>query len=121
MRRQPVALWPVVVPLVVIGLALAPWLPQVTGAVERVAQHGGYHVVGSVVDAALALAVHRRILLGRRSLWPWMVAALLVLAPALAVVLLRGVRAAPVWLAFVAPAAVVAFVGAYQWRIARIS
>jgi hypothetical protein len=114
-RRQPVALWPVVVSLVVIGLAFAPWLPRFTGAVERVAQHGGYHVVGRVVDAALALAFTVVSFSVGESLWPWMVVALLALAPALAVVLLRGVRAAPVWLAFVAPAALVGFIGAYQW------
>ena len=49
------------------------------------------------------------------SLWPWMVAALLALVPVLAAVLLRGVREAPRWLAVVAPAAVVGFIGAYQW------
>jgi hypothetical protein len=44
-----------------------------------------------------------------------MIAALLLLAPALAVMLVRGVREAPPWLAFVAPAAVVGFIGAYHW------
>lgn len=114
-RRQAAALWPALVSLVVISLAFAPWLPRFTDAVERVAQNSGYHVVGRVVDAALALAFAVVSFSVGESLWPWMVVALLALAPVLVAVLLRGVREAPVWLAFVAPAAVVGFIGAYQW------
>lgn len=114
-RRQPAALVPALLSQVVIGLAFAPWLPRFTGAVVRVAQNSGYHVVGRVADSALALAYTLVSFSVGESLWPWMFAALLVLAPVLGAVLLRGVREAPGWLAFVAPTAVIAFIGAYQW------
>jgi hypothetical protein len=85
------------------------------GAELLVEVHSFYHDVGLYYHAVLALAFTAVSFTAGESLWPWMVAALLAFAPLLAAVLLRGVRAAPGWLGFVAPAAVVGFAGAYQW------
>ena len=95
-HRQPAALWPALLSLVVIGFALVPWLPRFGSAVERVTLNSGYHVVGRFLDVALALAFTAVSFSVGESLWPWMAGALLVLAPLLATVLLRGLRAPPV-------------------------
>jgi hypothetical protein len=114
-RRRPAVLLSALLALSAIGLVCAPWLLRFTLAVERVAHHGAYRVVGRGVDAALALAYSAISFSVGESLWPWMVAALLPLAPLLAVLLVRGARERPEWLAIVVPTAAIAVVGACQW------
>ncbi len=114
-RHESAAWRSLVASLLGIGVAFAPWLPFFTGAVARVADADGYHVIGRFSDVALALAFTFASFSVGESLPPWMIAALLVLSPGLAVVLWRALREPPAWLAVVAPAAVIGFLGAYQW------
>ena len=113
-RRRDTLWWAAAAPLAV-AVAFAPWLPALTRAGEHVAQQTHYRVFGNVGDAVVALTFTAVSFSVGEALWPWTVAALPVIALLLAAALLRGVRERPAWLAAVAPAAAVAFLGARQW------
>ena len=114
-RRRPAALSSALAPLLVIAAASVPWVAGMTSAVGQVAHHSGYHVIGPLADAGLALAFLAVSFTAGEALPSWMLAALAVLAPLVAIALLRGMRERPSWGRFVAPAAGLGFVGAYQW------
>jgi hypothetical protein len=113
-RRQPAALLPIVAAPIGIGLAFAPWLLYLTGAIEHVATADRHPLFGRVLDAAAALAFTAVSFSIGESVLPWMLG-VLALTPALVVLLAAGLRPAPPWLAVVAPAALIATVGACRW------
>jgi hypothetical protein len=114
-RRRPAALWPALAPLLLIAAASAPWVMGMTDAVERVSHHSGYHVVGPLADAGLALVFLAVSFSAGEALPFWLLAALAVLAPLLAIAVWRGVQQRPSWTPFVAPTATIAFIAAYRW------
>ena len=114
-RRQPAALLPIVAAPAGIGLAFAPWLLHLTSAVGHVATADRHHLFGRGLDTAAALAFTAVSFSIGESVRPWMIGVLLALTPALAVLLVAGLRPAPPWLAVVAPAALIATVGACRW------
>ena len=114
-RRRLAALWPLALSLLCIGLAFAPWLPHFSSSVELVAGRSAYHLVGPLVDTALALAFAFVSFSIGESIPAWALVAFLLLSPALVLVLVRGLREPPLWLGVVAPAALVGFVGGNHW------
>ncbi|MEO8602969.1 MAG: hypothetical protein ABI629_10360 [bacterium] len=103
-------------PLAIVAVGYAPWLPALSGALGRVGHGAPYSPLGHRwLDAGLSLAYALVSFSLGEALWPWMPLALPLLAVGLAVLLWRGLRAPPAWLGLILPAAVIAFAGAGQW------
>jgi len=103
-------------PLVVTGLAFAPWAPAFLAALARVGTAPPPPLFGGRVADDLAAAAFSAVSFTvGESVHVWMLVAAALLAPAIALLLVRGVRQRPEWLPFVLVAAPVAFLGASRW------
>ena len=103
-------------PLPIVALGLAGWFSSFAAALGRVGAATPYRVLGEPwLDVAAALAYTFIAFAIGEAVQAWMIGALALLALPIAVLALEGVRARPPWLAFAAPAALIAFVGAHQW------
>jgi len=106
----------VAAPFVVIAVVFVAWSSRFTAAVVRVIGTTPYRTNGNAwVDAVAALGFAFVSLTFGETLWSWMIAVVVVLAPAVIVLLARGARQAPDWLAYVLLAALIGFVGARHW------
>jgi hypothetical protein len=103
-------------PVALIGIGFIGWVAPFGAALGRVGAATPYRVVDSGwLDAAAALGFTVIAFTIGESVRPWMIIGLLLLAAPLAVLVAQGVRQRPAWLAFVVPAALIAFVGARHW------
>ncbi|MDX2170847.1 MAG: hypothetical protein SF182_27515 [Deltaproteobacteria bacterium] len=103
-------------PLVIVGVAYLPWLPELDSAVTRVSHGTGLHVFGDAWrDAAGALLYTALAFTAGEVWWWWTPLALPPLAVLLGALLWRALRPPPAWLGLVAVVAVVAFAGATRW------
>jgi hypothetical protein len=115
-RRDRWGVFAALVPLPIIALGLAGWLPMFLAALGRVGARAPYRVLGGTwLDAAAVLAYTFIAFTVGECVHGWMLAALAVLAVPIGVLLMQGLRQRPPWLPIVAPAAVIAFVGANHW------
>ena len=114
--REPAVLRALLLPVAIVGLAYAAWLPALGGAIARVEQGTPYSPLGHRwLDTGVALAYALVSFSVGESLWSWMSLGLVPLAAGLAVLLWRALCSPPPWLALVVPAAAIAFAGASQW------
>lgn len=103
-------------PLALIGLGFAGWIGALVAALGRVGGATPYRVLSAAwLDAGAALAYACIAFTVGESVHAWTLAALALLAPPIAVLVVLGARDRPPWLPFVAPAAVIAFLGAHHW------
>ncbi len=106
----------VVVPLLLIALAYAPWLPALADAIERVGRTPPYRLVSNpVLNHGVNLGyAFVSFAFGETLPLPVLAAALL-LAPCLLILLAVALRRPPEWLAPVLLTALVGYAGASRW------
>jgi hypothetical protein len=115
-RRDRRGLVAALLPLPILAVGLTGWVSAFATALGRVGTAAPYRVLGDPgLDVVAALAYTFIAFAIGEAVQVWMLAALALLALPIAVLAFYGIGQRPPWLAFVAPAAVIAFVGAHQW------
>ena len=115
-ERRPVLLIPLLAPPLAIAAAYAPWLPHLWIAAARLATPTSYALTPSpLLDRVVGLAYAFIAFSFGETLPTWSVAALIVVAPLVAWLVVAGCAARPAWLAPVGIAALLAFAAASRW------
>ncbi len=115
-ERDPALLAPLIVPLLLVGIAHAAWLPELGSAMARVARADHYSLMPSYFLETATKAVYTFVSFSfGEMLPPWVAGLALLLVPAVLALLWTALTAPPGWLQLLLPAALIGFAGASQW------